>query len=899
VTLETPLEDLHRWRKKLFDETYANPELRPILEQEKAFAQLEGNLHEAYKTGGDGRLIPDEALAQLDEAKGRLASLEEALGGNPEWTGYQNAVEEIDKLIRNQIREQQYQDKAYDLSVDKLYIAKSQVNEGKHIDLDNPHKAESWYQEAGTKGEEQGKQPKAALEKVALENIGLDELAERELSLSAIRLEEAYAFVGQHQSPYLGLKNLLRHVELRQKAAAGELRNGFFYDLEQQDLVRVFKNKEHHADIARELEVLTKPSLKPGVTGNRAAQALANIIHKWQTIAIDRANKAGAHIAPLEGYITRQTHSDTAIRKMGEEGWMKFITPLLDHGKTFIEEGVNLGDVFEALATGKHFTALEEYTYIPSPSSSNIAARLAAPRKLHFKSADDWLTYNEACGLYRLSDSVLLNLERIGESIGLLETLGSNPAVTFKNLQKRIVEELRAQAAIDDVALAEMKRVEKERLGGMLEWLMGHNTPESPKAAAISQGIRNWKAMASLGKAVLSSFPDMANWAVELQNNGVPLLKSYGNILNALTYSLNSAEKKSLARKLGIACDNLLGFAYSRLNADSPVPGAMTKATNAFFKLNCLEWWDRSFKHTMGMVLSNHLAEATGKEFAALPKALRDKLSYYGIEGGSWDVLRHAVETIEGNPYLLPDNILSIKDSHFIKAGIPEGAIDPTKERLSNAVRCYLLDRVNTGIATPGQIERYLMYFGTRAGTPEGEFWRFFLQFKTFPLTFIMRPLKSVTVDRLPIGERTGNYKDIIRSLQNPTTLGLMGQLLMGTTVLGYVSMCATKMLKGEAIPDPEDGKIWKAAVLKGGGLGLYGDFLFQEYSRYGRTVLAESAGPMMGVAADLLTLYNDAKNGEWGKVKQEGLKLFKRNTPGQNLFYLEPAVAAALEGVG
>src|SRR5690606_14411544 len=106
--------------------------------------------------------------------------------------------------------------------------------------------------------------------------------------------------------------------------------------------------------------------------------------------------------------------------------------------------------VFDALATGKHFTSLEEYTYVHKGQSGDIASRLAAPRKLHFKSADDWLKYNEAYGLYRLSDSVLLNLERIGEGIGLLETLGSNPAVTFQNLQKRLVEELRPKAALDD-----------------------------------------------------------------------------------------------------------------------------------------------------------------------------------------------------------------------------------------------------------------------------------------------------------------------------------------------------------------------------------------------------------------------------------------------------------------
>ena len=100
-------------------------------------------------------------------------------------------------------------------------------------------------------------------------------------------------------------------------------------------------------------------------------------------------------------------------------------------------------------------------------------------------------------------------------------------------------------------------------------------------------------------------------------------------------------------------------------------------------------------------------------------------------------------------------------------------------------------------------------------------------------------------------------------------------------------------------MPDPEDGKVWKAAMLKGGGLGIFGDFLFQEYSHYGRSFITEAAGPMMGVASDVFALYADAKNGDWDKTRTQSLKLLKRNTLGQNLFYLEPALAPVWEGLG
>jgi hypothetical protein len=50
---------------------------------------------------------------------------------------------------------------------------------------------------------------------------------------------------------------------------------------------------------------------------------------------------------------------------------------------------------------------------------------------------------------------------------------------------------------------------------------------------------------------------------------------------------------------------------------------------------------------------------------------------------------------------------------------------------------------------------------------------------------------------------------------------------------------------------------------------------------------------PMVETSATYLpfTLYNNAKDGGHDKVKQWGLRMFKRDVPGQNLFYLEPAL--------
>ena len=96
-------------------------------------------------------------------------------------------------------------------------------------------------------------------------------------------------------------------------------------------------------------------------------------------------------------------------------------------------------------------------------------------------------------------------------------------------------------------------------------------------------------------------------------------------------------------------------------------------------------------------------------------------------------------------------------------------------------------------------------------------------------------------------------------------------------------------MLQGKDIPDPTDAKVWGAAVVKGGGLGIYGDFFFGEYSRYGRTFTNELLGPVLGDVNSLAKIFSLAKEGKWTQSHTDLVTLIKRNIPGRNLFYLEP----------
>ncbi|MDH8335416.1 hypothetical protein QIG46_28490, partial [Klebsiella pneumoniae] len=75
----------------------------------------------------------------------------------------------------------------------------------------------------------------------------------------------------------------------------------------------------------------------------------------------------------------------------------------------------------------------------------------------------------------------------------------------------------------------------------------------------------------------------------------------------------------------------------------------------------------------------------------------------------------------------------------------------------------------------------------------------------------------------------------------------------------------------------------------KGGGLGLYGDFLLSDHTRYGGGALASMLGPVAGLVDDVVKLAQGIPlNAVEGKPEQTGgdlVKLGKGLIPGANLW--------------
>ena len=119
--------------------------------------------------------------------------------------------------------------------------------------------------------------------------------------------------------------------------------------------------------------------------------------------------------------------------------------------------------------------------------------------------------------------------------------------------------------------------------------------------------------------------------------------------------------------------------------------------------------------------------------------------------------------------------------------------------------------------------------------------------------------------------------------------------MMLGTTAMGYISVATKDILKGKEPQEVFSDDFSKSkdafirAFTQGGGAGIYGDFIFGEFNRYGQSPLETFAGPTLGTAGDVLKLWAKFRDGD--DTAGDAAQLMLRNTPFMNLFYGKLAV--------
>jgi hypothetical protein len=688
-------------------------------------------------------------------------------------------------------------------------------------------------------------------------------------------------------------------------------------------------------------------------TGDADAMKVAEIFNAANERARLSMNDQGAWIGKLEGFITRQTHDaqkvaggffkEAAAKKAGTSverrafgKWRDTIRPLLDE-RTFdgidasIADDLNpdaklrindalsdpsdpveqfLFDIWWNITQGKAdvMRGADDMADFRPPASK--ARSVSRSRVLHFRDAESWTAYNDAFGSGSLFSSQMAGLSRAALNTAIMRRLGPAPEAMFQNKKAALLAEARA---IGD-SKAATKISEKKRDHEFEEITGSLSAPQNLRLAQVGRAIRIQQALAKLGGMALSSMSDTALASQTMKRAGSTFLDGYraafGGILR-----LGPQEAKEAADLLDVASRAMAASIAGRFMATDGMNGIMGGLQRTFYKVNAFEFIQTGVREGVAQATSRMIAQQADRPYAALNAGFRETLERYGIDAAAWELGRsghlnphkaspgyqglrqRADENMAGDEpgrrYWTFEALDGISDKDLLKwAGDASGGADAARRArgdLKVKYQAMVQGILDDALTEPRARERVGLTAGQRPGTFWGETVRIITQFQSFNRAIIGRHLMPAS-----------------RGYAGQGRVSLLAHLIVATTLLGYLQIQAKQIAAGreprgftDEDGEFQGGKLFAASLLAGGGLGIYGDFLFGETNRQGLGFTVGSLfGPTVSEVERFITIGGKAFSGDPDQtedIPSDLVRGAKANIPFVNLFYTRAALDYAV----
>lgn len=611
-------------------------------------------------------------------------------------------------------------------------------------------------------------------------------------------------------------------------------------------------------------------------TGNSAAKEMAEAWSKVGEMARQMYNEAGGAIPKLESWRLPQSHNMIAVMKAGQETWVKFVTPLLDNtkminertGKAFTPQELDLAlkEVFRTI--GEDGYNKMKPTGALYTGHRSLAKRYMDHRFLQFKTADDWMKYQESFGNPDTFASMNQYLHRMSHDIAMMQVLGPNPHATMNFIRQSVMKDAQElKVKLQDQNIVTKAENNLNEMDELFELYNGSSYASADHwVPRTLQGTRNIVNSAFLGSTAITSLTDLGfqkHTATQLGIAFGPLFKRVFSNLNPL----NVEERGKLALRAGLIAESWIGLAQTqaRFAGEMTGPQITQRLSDIVMRGSGLTAWTQAGRHAFGMELMGNMSDLVGKSFDNLDPKMQKALTRYGFDSTSWDLIRKAdLYNYKGATFLRPEEIRLA--THMPKDQAQELAL-------------RFLDMVNTevdyAVPTVGLRAKATLTGGTKPGTVPGEIVRSFSMFKNF----------SVQVA----------YTHLWKSLSEATLAkkaGSLADLAIATTAMAALSMQLKEIVNGRDPKPMDTPEFWGASFLLGGGMGIWGDFLFSNVNRYGGGLEDTIAGPVINMA-------NSIKNLTYGNVQQliqgedtnfagESLRMLETYMPGKTLWYMK-----------
>lgn len=601
-------------------------------------------------------------------------------------------------------------------------------------------------------------------------------------------------------------------------------------------------------------------------------------VQAWNEVTAslrERFNAAGGAVGKLDNWGMPHSWSQKIAVQIGKQAWVDKFFQLVDRNAYVHEDGrlFNDAEMRSFLEQAWLTVATDGANKLkpePMPGGAVKASRNSQARQIHFKDGMSALEAYDTFTEGNLFNTISGHVKRMSRDIALVEQFGPNSDHTFESLMRQAYTES-VTASPKDLNRLDGKM---EDVSNLYNYVAGNNPPPVHEwMANLGADIRAWLSAAKLGSATISSIADEGTLYLTAHVNKIPVFQVFLNELSALN-PLNH-EEKALAMRSGLMVKTMMSD-MNRFGADAMGSRWSQKMSSLFMKASFLEKITETRRRAFSVTMMDSLGKLT-RDLDDVSKLSKDDYRFLagkGIDNETWQIWRAAQpEKWGGNHSVLtPESIMRVA-----------GVDDIAKERAATKLLAITLDEQNIAVIEPGARERADMSSGTRAGTFKGELMRSIFLFKSFPHAMILRHVHRAL-------DSYGTWQG---------KAGYLAALVAMQTVMGAVSLEINDILSGR---DPRNlnpaekfgMRNWIAALMKGGALGVYGDFLFDEAGASGRSPVETMAGPVLGTVAGgiALTQGNAVQylRGENTHAGAELARFLRGVTPGSNLWYTKAA---------
>lgn len=634
-------------------------------------------------------------------------------------------------------------------------------------------------------------------------------------------------------------------------------------------------------------------------------------------------NSQGARIAKADDYVAHTSHDPYLMRRGGRasagmleptisldeafQRWWTTIGPRLDEERTFADIGDDpkarmafARSAYEAMTTGVRKGGGEAPPGFEG--GRNIGRKLSEGRVFFFKDAKSWAEYMRVYGkqsnMFELMNDTVNSGAR---NYAMMRVLGTNPTANLDAVMRRVEEGFRGD--VDGVIKYRQSLgsgVTQPSVENVMALLDGSgNIPVNQlyrKIGATTRAFYDTVYLGAVGVTHLTAAP--MTFTTEARFYEPSLFRRWSNLVSSLIPErLKGPERAAMLADGGAYADGVSRELFDPYGQGFSIPGMVSDIHSRFMTATGLPYLISHFKAGFREMSMSMLSRMSGEPFDGLEPHIANTLRKYGIGPEEWDLIRSVEKTQlpNGRAYITPFNAKTAAPAAVeallrargeiaagAEAGVVAAKVSGFQQELGDRMMMWLTDGAEHSVVTPGVRERALWTGGTPPGSLQRELLASAIQYKTWPIAAVHQVLG----------------REIWESLSRRDAMAGLGTVIGLSVLGGYMRMSIRDLAYGEQPRVPKNladaTRIGLAALAQGGGLGIFGDFLFGQMNRFGVSNWSSVGGPAATDVADLYGIFNrwvnsigtDSKHDRWPDLARWGLK----HIPFQNLIYLKGA---------